>query len=151
MKIYIGIDPGQTGAIAYIRGIPSIAEVFDFENSFECVTSLGLLSLEKEKKAMIEKAHAMPKQGVSSMFKFGTAYGRVIGWLEAQGIPFEFVTPAKWKKEIFDSMPKTDQKSMSLDLARRLFPALGEKLKRKGDHNRAEALLLAEYCRRIEI
>lgn len=38
-------------------------------------------------------------------------------------------------------------KSVSLDKARLLFPTA--ELDRKKDHNRAEALLLAEYSRRL--
>lgn len=142
--IFIGIDPGQTGAIAILGN--GFEEVFDFEDGD------GLLhlriSVTENPKAVIEKVSAMPKQGVASSFKFGQNFGQWIGRLEALGIPFDYITPQKWKKEMFDSMPRGDVKMMSLDRARRLFPQMAEKLTRKGDHNRAEALLLAEFCRR---
>ena len=43
------------------------------------------------------------------------------------------------------------QKTRSLEMARKMFPTLHDKLKRKKDHNRAEALLIAEYCRRTTV
>ena len=147
MKIYIGIDPGASGAIAFI-GTNEI-NVFDFEEG----DALGFLKYIRQGytcKAVIEKVSSMPGQGVSSTFKFGTNFGQWIGRLEALGIPFDFVTPQKWKKAMFDSMPKGDMKEMSRDRAQRLFPEMAGALKRKKDHNRAEALLLAAYCKKTD-
>jgi len=33
-------------------------------------------------------------------------------------------------------------------MAKRIFPSMIDRLKRKKDHNRADALLIAEACRR---
>ncbi len=143
-KVFIGIDPGQTGAIAFI--IAGEARVFDFDDG-EALLSLKKLWLNEDPvKAVIEKVSSMPGQGVSSTFKFGTNFGTWIGRLEALDIPFDFVTPQKWKKVMFDSMPKGDVKEMSRSRALRLFPQMAEYLKRKKDHGRAEALLLAQYA-----
>ena len=144
MKIYIGIDPGQTGAIAFIRA-GAVPRVFDFDDGAGLLTLKKLL-VDDPVKAVIEKVGSMPGQGVSSTFKFGTNFGTWIGRLEALEIPFDFVTPQKWKKVMFDSMPKGDVKEMSRSRALRLFPNMAEKLKRKKDHHRAEALLLAQYA-----
>lgn len=144
--IYIGIDPGQTGAIAIIDG-PHTVWVYDFDDGM----ALSFLkTIKVDCKAVLEKVSSMPKQGVSSTFKFGTNFGQWIGRLEALGIPFDFVTPQKWKKAMFDSMAREDAKEMSRNRALRLFPQMAEFLKRKKDHNRAEALLLAEYARRTD-
>lgn len=151
MRIYIGIDPGQTGAMAIIDPTAGgYHRVWDFDDldglSWLKTAVIGEISF----KAVLEKVHSMPKQGVSSSFKFGMNFGIWRGRLEALGIPYDLVTPQKWQKEIFDSMTKTDRKTMSLDRARRLFPEMSDMLKRKKDHNRAEALLIAEYCRRMD-
>lgn len=126
-------------------------QILDFEDG-ECLEWLKMLADDDgfKMKAIIEKVSAMPKQGLSSTFKFGVNFGTWIGRLEALGIPFDYVTPRKWKKLIFDSMPKGDTKEMSRDRARRIFPQMADKLKRKKDHNRAEALLLAEFARRTD-
>jgi len=159
MKIYLGIDPGQTGAMAVIEDIiqESNAEILStFVIDFEDSNVLQYLQWLKDRglncytKAVLEKVHSMPKQGVSSTCKFCTNFGIWIGRLEALGIPFDFVTPQKWQKVMFDSMTKGDRKAMSLDRDRRLFPKMAEMLKRKKDHNRADALLLAEYVRRMD-
>jgi crossover junction endodeoxyribonuclease RuvC len=146
-KFYGGIDPGLTGAIAIV-GDRGLASVFDFDD-FRGLQMIRTLA--EDLRITMEKVSAMPKQGVASMFKFGTNYGTWIGRLEALAIPFDLVTPAKWQKAMFDSQAKrgVDTKAVSLDRARRLFPQALNRLTRKKDHNRAEALLLAEYCRRF--
>ena len=147
MDCYIGIDPGATGAMAVIATGVGAPMVYDFGHS-KILPQMGHISRAERAHAVIEKAGAMPKQGVSSTFKFGVNYGWWQGVLDAYGIPYDFVTPAKWRRVMFDSMSKDDPKAMSLDRARRLFPKMAEQLSRKKDHGRAEALLLAEYCRR---
>ena len=146
--IFIGIDTGMTGAIAIIYGASS-PEVYDFQDP-RVLDALAAAVEMANIKAAIEKVHAMPKQGVSTTFKFGVAYGQVQGWLDMLKIPYEFVTPTKWWRGVADSAGKgKDKKQAALDLARRLFPSIASKyLRRKKDHNRAEALLIAEYLRR---
>lgn len=146
-KVYIGIDPGASGAVAFIYPDQSInIRDFDDGDALMLIRSIAPTCC----MVILEKVSAMPKQGVSSTFKFGQNFGQWIGRLEALHIPFDFVTPQKWKKVMFDSMPKGDVKAMSLDRARRLFPHMAEQLKRKKDHSRAEALLLAEFARRTD-
>ena len=146
-KVHIGIDPGATGAIAII--MDETVVVLDFENP-------GILPLLRNLhrplcKAVIEQVHAMPGQGVSSTFKFGMNFGIWVGRLQTLLIPFDFVTPQKWRKAMFDSMARGDDlKAMSVNRALRIFPEMADMLKRKKDHNRAEALLLAEYARRTD-
>jgi Holliday junction resolvasome RuvABC endonuclease subunit len=90
----------------------------------------------------IEDVHAMPKQGVSSTFKFGMAVGAIQAIVELTRAPWVIVRPQNWKKD----MGVTAQKSNSLDLARSLWP--NAPLGRVKDHGVAEALLLAEWIRR---
>lgn len=90
----------------------------------------------------IEDVHSMPKQGVSSTFKFGMAVGAIQAIVELTRAPWVIVRPQRWKKD----MGVTAQKSTSLDLARHIWPIAP--LKRVKDHGVAEALLLAEWLRR---
>jgi len=155
IQVYIGIDPGKTGAVAALQcdaGTVS-AKVWDYDDQegmegLEWLVQAGCYNI----KACVEKQQAWPKQGVSSVFKLGENYGRWQGRLEVLKISYELVTPAMWRKGVFDAMPKQeDKKAMSLDLARRLFPELVGELKRKKDHGRAEALLIAEWLRRKSV
>ena len=186
MKVFAGIDPGDSGAIALLPDGAAPA-VFDFADpaGFFRLKTWALRKMAVH--AVLEKISAMPKQGVASTFKFGTNYGRWQGRLEALGIPYDLVTPQAWQKQMFDAAPKQykwvaataahargvpqgarevrqmekqgkrvwtfkrkalDTKAMSLERARRLFPALADKLKLKKHDGRADALLMAEFCRR---
>ncbi len=142
--IYIGIDPGQSGALAWIND-SGMADVFPFSD-------IGYLNFcfrckGKPAVAAVEKVGAMPGQGVTSMFKFGENYGWIQGILKAHLIPYELVTPQKWKKEF----SVTSDKNTSIEVCKRLFPDVNLKRteKCKKDHDgMAEALLIAEYARR---
>jgi len=144
--IYMGIDPGQTGALAVIEG--QNIKVWDYQDG-EALLYLQSLC-QPEIYACLEAVHAFPKQGVTSVFNFGTNFGLWQGRLGALNIPYDLVTPTKWQAQVFDSGKKTgDRKQMALDRARRLFPSMLHRLKRKKDDGRADALLIAEYCRRM--
>lgn len=94
----------------------------------------------------LEKVHAMPGQGVRSMFTMGVGFGVWRGILGTLAIPVEEVTPQRWQKMMLDGMGKG--KDASRLRATQLFPHLADQLSRKKDHGRADALLLAEYARR---
>lgn len=97
--------------------------------------------------ACVEHVHAMPGQGVTSMFSFGENFGFIQGVLSSFGIPFELVHPRKWKKEF----SITSDKNTSIEVCKRLFPdvsLLPTDRSRKESDGMAEALLMAEYARR---
>lgn len=148
--IYIGIDPGKNGGIAFVETVfhqlnTARVEVFD-ESRFISL----LKNLENQEyccKCVVEHVHAMPKQGVSSTFNFGMNFGFIQGVLRAYGIPYELVSPQKWKKEF----SVTSDKNTSIAVCKRLFPDVNLKATNrcKKDHDgMAEALLIAEYGRR---
>lgn len=140
-KIYIGIDPGKDGAMAIIDG-ENVRIVHASEGYLH-----KLLDIQGAF-AVVERVSAMPGQGVVSMFHFGVEYGHVLGMLDALQIPYQTVPPRTWKK----AFSLTGDKEKSIETAKRLFP--GVNLKRtercKKEHDgMAEALLMAEYARRI--
>ena len=147
--IYIGIDPGKNGGIACINTFGNKIE----QVGVKCYSDENLLGIlydaEKyiQKVCYLEHVHAMPKQGVSSTFNFGMNFGFIQGVLKAYGIPYELVTPQKWKKEF----SCTSDKNTSIEVCKRLFPNVNLKAtdRCKKDHDgMAEALLIAEYGRR---
>ena len=148
-KAYIGIDPGKKGAISSISPAGALVWAMpdDVVGVADLLTNLATRREVFQIYAGIEKAQAMPKQGVASMFTFGMGYGVLQGVLASCQIPYEIVHPRKWQKAVFDSGDaKEDTKTRSLMLARRLFPELD--LKRKGDHGKADALLIALWLKR---
>tara|TARA_Y100000310_G_scaffold37447_1_gene35160 strand:+ start:1080 stop:1532 length:453 start_codon:yes stop_codon:yes gene_type:complete len=146
IRYYIGIDPGKTGAIGLVKPGGRKVLVYDTPTPQDLNRHLtNCVGPRGSAVAVIEDVHAMPKQGVSSTFKFGKSFGEAIGVLVAWGIPLDYVRPQVWKK-MFGLVRK--DKDDSRRKARELWPYMDEKLKRKKDDGRAEALLIAEYCRR---
>ena len=142
--IYIGVDPGKNGGIAIIDSDGVIAFPFSEER---LLIELDGIAQEYECICYLEHVHAMPKQGVSSTFNFGMNFGFIQGVLKAYEIPYELVTPQKWKKEF----SCTSDKNTSIEVCKRLFPNVNLKAtdRCKKDHDGiAEALLIAEYGRR---
>lgn len=155
MKTYIGIDPGAKGAISIIReGINSqdiriidcpltVAEMADIIRPYINIAHI---------KAIIEKVNPFYKSSAKSAFTFG---GNFFAWqaiLACFLIPYDFVTPRKWQKVMFDSAKKLDDtKQQSFERATRLFPDLGIELRTPRGRildGRCDSLLLADYLRR---
>ena len=150
---YIGIDPGKSGGIAVIQG--SKVECFRMPNTEKDGWSLFAENKEGRVFAVIEKVHSMPGQGVKSMFSFGQNYGFLRGCLTAAQIPFEEITPQAWQKKLGvvgrkKGEPKPQLKERLRQKAQQLFPQ-EEVWERTLGEQRAvcDALLIAEYCRRI--
>lgn len=142
--IFIGIDPGKDGAMAFISDVVSDVVIVPYDP--EVYRNFLKKFHSKTAKACLEHVGAMPGQGVTSMFSFGENFGYIKGLLEAFEIPYELVRPQRWKKEFGIS-----DKNQSIEVCKRLFP--GTNLKRtprcKKDHDgMAEALLMALYCKR---
>ena len=92
----------------------------------------------------IENVHAMPGQGVTSMFSMGYGLGLWIMGCAALKFPIEYVEPGVWKR----AMSCGKDKNLSIQRALQLFPSATPQLKRVKDHGRAESLLIAEFLRR---
>lgn len=150
MKI-IGIDPGLSGGIGFVHyGLES------FESWKMPVIRVGkkreidigsLLEILKDDYDLIviEKVHAMPKQGVSSTFTFGMGYGILQGICATKGWPYVLVTPQAWKKVILAGTNK--DKGAAISYINRMYPTLEYEGKRICD-GQADALCLAEYGKR---
>jgi crossover junction endodeoxyribonuclease RuvC len=147
--IYMGIDPGFTGAwgmITHNGNYVSCGDMLHTDRHIETRKVFAEMSQARDLQDLsivVEEVHAMPKQGVSSTFKFGMAYGAALAIAERFNTHWELVTPQRWKKAMGLSSDKKD----SLAMARELWP--NAPLTRAKDNGRAEALLLAEYLRRI--
>ena len=144
--IYVGIDPGASGGIARLSNwlTPCAWKMPDTEKDiaqlFAELAPATLLDSCPGMLCCIELVHAMPKQGVTSVFSFGRNYGFLRGMLIAYGIPFEEVTPLKWQKTL--GCQSHGDKNITKSRAQQLFPGL------KITHATADALLIAEYTRR---
>lgn len=155
MTVYIGIDPGFKGAVAFLNdnGGARVEDAPTFtigkskrEHDIHAMVEL-LMPFSVIGKAAIEKVHSMPKQGRASVFTFGKGFGIWLGILAACGIPFEEITPQRWQGAMMDGMQRG--KDASRLRATQLFPYLADELKLKSNDGRADALLIAEFRRRL--
>lgn len=148
--LYLGVDPGRSGAICSVDvfGNPEIISRAD-ETNRDIWKSICDVAIDHTCKAVIELVSAMPNQGVVSTFKFGESFGILLGLLTAAEIPFERVRPSVWCKEFGLKRKQgesvTEWKNRHKQLAQELFPGIAT------THAIADALLIAEYCRRKNI
>ena len=154
MSIFIGIDPGLSGACAtisadgpHVLDTPTIQTEKKREYDVKQMwLMLDHLPQEGQCFAVLESVHAFPGQGVTSMFRIGYGLGLWVALLTATQIPFELVAPQTWKKAMLKDGGK--DKAASLVKARQLFPTVD--LSRVKDEGKAEALLMAAYAQRLQ-
>ena len=157
MKTKIGIDPGISGAIAIVSDdgvelfdMPIVPKSSGKGNEVDCVNLSMILHTQKYNSNLstvyVEKVHAMPGQGVTSMFGFGRSLGVVEGVLAALEMPYVFVNPQKWKRL---AGLQGKKKHYSVTVASKLYPRVADQLTRKKDVGRADALLIAHYGSKI--
>jgi len=170
--IYLGIDPGVTGAVAAIYSNGTVTSV--------PLPVLKRASLSKTAKdrhyvdpfelhrlldkyppmtsvVFLERTQAGMKGAIAN-YSLGHSSGVIMGVLAALRLNYTEVRPQEWKKMFGLLTAKADRgmeknakakknKNASREVAQALFPSVS--LKRVKDDGRAEALLIAEYGRRI--
>lgn len=156
--IYAGIDPGLSGAIAFVSADGLVAStVFQLVDG----PSIGLRELDTAwLSAILEEYNPRlvcleQVQGfgwASSSFKLGQTYGGIICTTLSGRFRLERVRPQTWQREVFktNTLDGRDTKALSISYCRARWPgiSLGEKRKGgKANHNLADALCLAEYAR----
>ena len=147
---YLGVDPGLGGGLALIASdatpddvVPMPKTDHDLAEFFSAL--YGIDAIPHKTFAIIERVHAMPKNGSISAFKLGQSYGTLRGLLAAFEIPYTEVSSSVWKRHhgLIAPAGATDtvKKNLSKAKAQQLFPNL------KITHAIADALLIAEYGR----
>ena len=152
--IFIGIDPGLDGAIAFFdtgRGHLSVVDMpvvevlrggkKKREVSAQMLAQIIRLA-ERPCTAVSERVNAMPGQGVTSVFSFGRSSGIVEGVLAALAIPTHIITPQMWQK----AASVRGGKDGARQRATELFPAYAGLFARKKDDGRADAACMAWYA-----
>jgi len=152
--IHVGIDPGLDGGLAAItpegialRPMP----IFEaggkrFLDEREIVRWLTEFAI-RNARVFIESVHAMPKQGVTSMFNFGTGWGQLRGICAGLGLSYELVRPQEWQRELLTGQPQGSEYLV----ASRLWPSAewrATERSRKPHSGIVDAALIAEHGRR---
>lgn len=156
MSRILGIDPGASGALVCLCTVTGMIEVYDMptvevkrgQRNVRQVNPALLVDVIREAKpteAVVESVHAMPGQGVSSMFAFGRALGVIEGALAGLGVPFTLVPPREWTA----AMRVKGGKDGSRNRACELFPMHAKLFARVKDDGRADAALLAAYGSKV--
>jgi crossover junction endodeoxyribonuclease RuvC len=140
-EMIIGIDPGISGGLAAILDKKALIQPVKKLTPRDIMEWLRMVPREKSI-CYLERVHSMPKQGVRSTFTFGQNFGTYIGILTALKIPFTYVSPGTWQR-VMGCLSKGD-KNVTKRKAQELFPDL------KITHATADALLIAQYGRRME-
>lgn len=153
--VICGIDPGMTGALAFLRSDPvQVMSIVPMplalartksrtRQNKSTVNWWAVTEAIRESDpdlVIVERQAARPGQGLSSTFAIGYQYGALQGILAALGKPYEIVEPATWKRGV--GLLRAD-KSASRDLAGRLMPEAAHLFTRDKDHGLAEAALIA--------
>jgi len=143
-RLFIGVDPGRNGGLVAIRSDGGIERQTRMPPTDHDIHHW--LPSSRSVFAVIERVHAMPKQGVSSTFRFGVSYGGLRMALVCHDIPFAEVTPAKWQREFVAPRKKsesnTEWKNRLKAASQQLFP------RERVTLYVADAILIAEYARR---
>lgn len=151
--IYYGIDCGVSGGIAQIKNRNDIS-LYSFK---DCTIKdiVGLFSMifgndGDERFVIVERVHAMPSKfrGCSTSWTLAESFSVVRTLLAVEEVPYELVLPQTWQKAMrckFDkSVNYTKRKKLLMTEAQSLFPNLQDITR-----DTADALLIAEYCRRV--
>lgn len=161
--IYIGIDPGFTGAVAMINGAEmSIVDTptvefkhgkrtrpeFDEHGMVRVLTQIMPFSTRStDVRVGIEDVGPRPMEGVVSVGRFMKGYGLWLGIIAALGLQCEKIRPQTWKRDVFGESGM--EKDASVARAEQLCATIQFRtLRGKLLDGRAEALLIADYVRR---
>ena len=154
--IIIGIDPGISGSICFLKDgkiidvveMPTMTEgkknkrQVNGSQIYNEISKRINVNNDQDVRVVIEHVTAMPGQGVTSMFNFGQSFGILKGICSAMQLSMYFVRPAKWKK-YFNLL--NSEKDASRTRAIEIFPYFSPQLSKKKDSNKADAILIASF------
>jgi hypothetical protein len=139
---YLGVDPGVGGGLALLSPKGLVLDVLTMPRDPGTLTNvLQRIRNRGELRAALEHVRSSPQMGVVSAFTFGRNYERCYSLLVACQIPFDEVLPRRWQTAL-DCRSGGD-KNITKRRAAALFTETHV------THRNADALLLAEYRRRI--
>jgi hypothetical protein len=152
--IFVGIDPGKLGAVAWMDGERKVVEVrdcpldggeYDFQGMADIVRRFPTSTT-----VTMESVHALPSDGRCSAFAFGAGYGAWLGILGAFAMTPNLVSPQTWKRTMLAGI--ANNKAAEAQALKQRFqghPVCSQLHGPRGGlrDGRVDALLLAEYGR----
>ncbi len=159
--LYVGVDPGKSGAIAFTtdgKFMPCVRMPLTEKGKAGRVDCRAIARLLAERSVgierivvCVERVHSMPKQGLASTFAFGASWGMVIGLVQGLGHVLVEARPQDWQREMLRGYPTAKGpalKRQAVAAASDLWPHMAEALVVKANQGLADAALICEYGRR---
>ncbi len=154
--MYVGIDPGLSGALAVLGEEGQLIAVWDTptvktgkKTVYDVAEMAKILSWERDWATVtMEQAQGMPGQGITSTFRIGEGFGIWRGILAAFKMPLLTVRPSVWQRAMFKGVAiGNGTKEKSVTLAMQLFPGidLTPGRCRTPKDGRSDAALIARY------
>lgn len=154
MKYVVGIDPGLSGGITFIRE-DGCLNVFDMPTVLRTVNGKKKRQIDRERlrqhfdrqdilHVVMEKQGTRPGQSGSATMVTGTNFGLLEGLVLGNYHPYTIIAPVTWKKAM--AVPK--DKKEAIARATELMPRCGHRWCNAGHDGRAESALLALYAAR---
>ena len=125
-QLILGVDPGARGGLAWLAADGTLAHLAVMPYLDGRVDGRALaraLRLHPVRLAGVEAVHAMPKQGVVSMFNFGASWGAILGVLAALDVRTVLVTPQRWQRAVLGKLEAGAGKSAALAYCLKRWPA----------------------------
>lgn len=143
----LGVDPGIKGGLvlATADGIICAIPMPNHNKEVDAKKVMSLLTAFKPDIVIVEEVHAMPGQGVTSMFQFGKMYGGLLSLVRSQCDHVFTVRPQKWKEAILPGTLK--DKQAAIDYCSDKYPSLNliQPRCRIPHDGIADAVCLADY------
>jgi Holliday junction resolvasome RuvABC endonuclease subunit len=147
--VFVGCDPASaTGAIGVLDSQGNYITSWMIEHQDKHIRAMVLknallkaIDPKEGAEIAIEMLYSRPGQSSITMWNFARAVGAITAICELTNYPCHMVRPQVWRS--YFNLDKG--KDASLDIARMFWPEAP--LKRKKDHNLADALLISEYWR----
>ena len=150
-RLYLGADPGKTGAIVGLDMEGAVISGIDMPQADDelCDFWYTVAKSYTDVYVVVEKVWSNPKWGKRHCFEFGRQKGRLETSITAAGLSFFRIQPTSWQR--YFEMFKTPEERQGYQGQRLWKKRLQAKAIQIFDGrvtlSRADAYLLAEYCR----
>lgn len=166
--VILGIDPGLTGGMAFIGADWCAAMDLPTRQEDDGFRAIDVRALAAQLQETIPAGAAVlccmerllpggisKEHGRNNSYSIGVQY-RTRALIEATvtllGVDVEGCTPQQWKKLYGLTGKAADKKAnvhAALELANTLYPPLADQLRLVKHHNRAEAVLIAHWFKKV--
>tara|TARA_Y100000310_G_scaffold328432_1_gene396567 strand:- start:667 stop:1158 length:492 start_codon:yes stop_codon:yes gene_type:complete len=159
MRIYIGIDPGKSGAMSWLTddiddGLKSVnmknTNPLDLDSWFKIFKEQTRDWLDQKDALfiMMERVWSFPRDSGKAAFSFGMNCGMWKTLLETNELPYIEVLPRKWQGHF--NVPKLNKRERKLLLKNKASKHLEEHEEEyKATYSNSDAILIALYCKSL--